>query len=57
LLEVPVKTQDELRFLSIGLIGGKHWTAVWTDRSGYVRIISVRRARKEEVGCYEGNGI
>lgn len=54
-LEVPVETEGEPRFLNIGLIGGKHWTAVWTHRSGNVRIISVRRARKEEVGYYESN--
>jgi len=55
LLEVSIDTEGEPRFLSIGLISGKHWAAVWTYRSGRVRIISVRRARKEEVGHYEGN--
>jgi uncharacterized DUF497 family protein len=54
LLEVPANTPDETRFLSIGQIDGKHWTAVWTDRNGNVRIISVRRSRKEEIGYYEG---
>ena len=55
LLEIPVKTEGEPRFLNIGRIGGKYWTAVWTQRDDYVRIISVRRARKEEVGHYESN--
>ena len=46
---------SELRFLAIGRIEGKHWTAICTLRGKVVRIISVRRARKEEVGYYEDN--
>lgn len=53
LLEVPATTQDEVRFLSIGQIEGKHWTVIWTHRNGRVRIISARRSRKEEIGNYE----
>ena len=30
------------------------WSAIITYRQGRVRIISVRRSRKEEVGIYEG---
>ena len=45
----------EQRFLAIGRVQGKHWTAICTSRDEAVRIISVRRARKEEVGYYEGN--
>lgn len=55
MLEAPAKTEGEPRFLSIGKIEGKHWAAVWTPRGEAVRIISVRRARKEEIGYYEGN--
>ena len=55
MLEVPAKTEDEPRFLSIGKIEGKHWAAIWTPRGNAVRIISVRRARKEEIGYYESN--
>ena len=55
LLEAPARTEDEPRFLSIGRIGGTHWTAIWTPRGDAVRIISVRRARAEEVDYYEGN--
>ncbi|MEN6467495.1 MAG: BrnT family toxin [Smithella sp.] len=54
LLEIPVKTSDEERFLVIGIIDGKHWSGVITYRSGKIRIISVRRSRKEEVKLYEG---
>ena len=46
---------SELRFLVVGQIEGKHWTAICTLRGEAVRIISVRRARKEEVGYYEDN--
>jgi uncharacterized DUF497 family protein len=53
LLEVPAKTADEPRFLVIGLIGLKHWSAVITYRGAKVRLISVRRARIEEVAIYE----
>lgn len=55
MLEAPAKTEGEPRFLSIGKIRGKHWAAVWTPRGDAGRIISVRRARKEEIRYYEGN--
>jgi uncharacterized DUF497 family protein len=53
LVEIPAKTSDELRFLIIGLIEGKHWSAVVTPRDDHIRIISVRRSRVEEVNIYE----
>ena len=53
LLEIPAKTEDELRYLVIGLIDGKHWSAVITYHGSNVRLISVRRARTEEVALYE----
>ena len=52
-VEVPVKTSDERRFLIIGKISEKYWTAVITYRSESIRIISVRRSRKEEIEIYE----
>lgn len=55
LIEIPVKTSDESRFLAIGKISGKHWSGIITYRSGTIRIISVRRSRKEEVELYEGS--
>ena len=54
LLEIPVQTVDELRYLVIGLIQGKHWSAVITYRGKKTRIISVRRSRKEQKEIYEG---
>ena len=55
LVKVPVASIGEERFLIIGKIAGKHWTAVVTYRSDRVRIISVRRSRKGEVLFYEEN--
>jgi hypothetical protein len=52
-IEVPVKTSDEPRFLVIGKISEKYWSAIITYRNEKVRIISVRRSRKEEVDIYE----
>lgn len=54
LIEIPLKTSDESRFLVIGKLFGKHWSGIITHRSGKIRIISVRRSRKEEVDIYEG---
>lgn len=53
LIEIPVQTIDEPRYLVIGMIEGKHWSGVITYRGDKVRIISVRRSRKEEVEIYE----
>ena len=53
LLEVPARIEDEPRYLLIGLISEKHWSAVITYRNTNVRLISVRRSRPEEVALYE----
>ncbi len=54
LLEIPARTTDEPRYLIIGKIGDNHWSGVVTYREDRIRIISVRRSRKEEVEIYEG---
>jgi len=54
-IEIPVKTSDEPRFLVIGKISGKHWSGIITYRTEKIRIISVRRSRKEEVDIYESH--
>lgn len=51
---VPARSTDEPRYLVIGTIGSKHWSAICTLRGERVRIISVRRARIEEIEFYEG---
>lgn len=53
LLEIPARTTDEPRFLVIGKIGAKHWSAIITYRQESLRIISVRRSRQEEMNLYE----
>jgi uncharacterized DUF497 family protein len=54
LIEIPVKTVDEPRYLVIGKLAEKYWSGVITYRDEKIRIISVRRSRKEEVEIYEG---
>jgi len=54
-IEIPVRTSDEHRFLVIGKISGKHWSGVITYRVENIRIISVRRSRKEEIDIYESS--
>ena len=53
-MEIRARTRDEPRFLVIARIAGKHWSGVITYRGNGVRIISVRRSRKEEIDLYEG---
>lgn len=53
LLEIPAKTEDEPRYLVIGVINNKHWSAVITYREANVRLVSVRRSRTEEIALYE----
>lgn len=53
LLEIPANLEDEPRFLLIGTIDHRHWSAVITYRGNKIRLISVRRSRKEEITLYE----
>ena len=53
LIEIPLVTVDEPRYLVIGMIEGKHWSGIITYREERIRIISVRRSRKEEREIYE----
>ena len=50
---VPSAGYSEKRYIVLGVIDGKNWTAAITYRNGNVRIISVRRSRKKEVQVYE----
>ncbi|WP_019807205.1 BrnT family toxin [Saccharomonospora halophila] len=52
-VEVAARIVDEPRWLVVGLIDGKCWSAVVTYREQRIRIISVRRSRDEEVALYE----
>jgi uncharacterized DUF497 family protein len=52
-MEIPARVTDEPRWVVIGRIEDKHWSAVITRRNENIRLISVRRSRTEEVAIYE----
>jgi hypothetical protein len=52
-LLVSARTKGEPRLMMIGMINGKHWSAIFTIREDSIRIISVRRSRTQEVEHYE----
>ena len=54
LIVAPARAEEEPRWLAVGRIGRRHWTAIYTVRDGVVRIISVRRARGDEIDAYQG---
>lgn len=53
LIVAAARSDDELRYLAVGLIDDLHWAAVYTVRRNVIRIISVRRARRQERIDYE----
>jgi hypothetical protein len=57
LVEIPARTADEPRWLFIGRINEKHWSAIVTRRGENIRLISVRRSRNEEVAIYESEDL
>jgi uncharacterized DUF497 family protein len=57
LVEVPARTMDEPRWLLIGKIAGRHWSAIITGRGDNIRLISVRRSRVDEVEIYESEDL
>lgn len=52
-LTLPSAHPYEERYLTIGKIEECFWTAITTLREENIRIISVRRSRKEEIQLYE----
>ena len=54
LVQAKARSIHEERFLVVGMIAGKHWSAFITFRGGMIRLISVRRSRESEVRQYEG---
>lgn len=52
-IQTKIDASIEERFLVTGMIEDKHWSAIITYRGQKIRIISVRRARKEERMYYE----
>ena len=57
MVEVPARVSDEPRWLAIGAIDGKRWSAVITRRAESIRLMSVRRSREEEVTIYESEDV
>ena len=52
-VELPARSDGEERKILIAKKAGKVWAAVFTEREGRVRIISVRPARTKEEAIYE----
>lgn len=52
-IEIPTKYLDEPRHVIIAMINHKHWSAIFTYRNKHIRLISVRRSRKNEKEIYE----
>jgi uncharacterized protein len=57
LLIEPTRFVSETRWIALGMIDGKYWTAVFTRRDDALSIISVRRTRDNEIENYFGRGI
>ena len=51
-LMIPARTIGETRFLLIGKYQNNIWSAIFTLRNKKIRIISVRRSRKNEEEIY-----
>ena len=52
-VEIQASSTTESRFMVIGKIEGKYWSAIITYREENTRLISVRRSRPDEVKVYE----
>jgi hypothetical protein len=52
-IEIPARTEDEPRYLIIGKIEDRMWSAIITYRQDRVRIISCRCSRESEIKFYE----
>ncbi len=51
-VRTPARDDSEPRELVIGRIEQKFWSAIVTHRGDAIRLISVRRARREEIELY-----
>ena len=56
-LVIPAMTIDEPRYLLIGKIDNNYWSAIYTIRKQNIRLISVRRSRKNEKTLYNSGRI
>ena len=51
-LEIPAQWVNESRFLLIAVLEEEYWSAVFTKREDKIRIISVRKSRRNEKEIY-----
>lgn len=54
-IEFVARFSDEPRISLVAELGGKLWTAIFTNRADRTRIISVRRARQNEEAIYNNS--
>ncbi|RHA95104.1 BrnT family toxin [Bifidobacterium bifidum] len=52
-LTAPNPGNDDVCHIVLRMIDGRHWTAITTKRGKRIRIISVRRSRKNKEACHE----
>lgn len=56
-VEIKARTVGEPRKLIIAMLDEKVWSAIFTMRKNTIRIISVRKSRKDETEIYFNRGI
>jgi uncharacterized DUF497 family protein len=54
---IPARTTGESRYLLIGKLDNEIWSAIFTLRNKKIRIISVRRSRKNEEEIHKSWGL
>lgn len=52
IFEFPIRGYREMRYLVLGKIDAKHYTAIISYRGGSIRIISVRPSNERELQQY-----
>ena len=56
-IEIEARTIGESRNLLIAMMGNEVWSAIFTFRNDVIRIISVRKSRRNEKEIYYNTGI
>lgn len=56
-VEINARTTNEMRGLIIAKLNDEIWSAIFTIRSNRIRIISVRKSRKNEKEIYYSTGV
>ena len=52
-ISASLESRGEEREMLIARYGGCGWSAVFVERLGATRLISVRRATRKEMSCYD----